>query len=482
MEEKLNKEDKKSMGGVMSGVMGANNLKYALPSNLSVVNSRTFQQQFADQQSYASNSGTELNVRLQSSQGYCYGPNSYLRLDVLATGFTSSANLNYAVGFMKGDACALFSRFLLESKSGDELERCEGVNLAVRNCLPWKYPNSYNGVREMAGAPVQNVAVTGLASTAIANGSLNCRQAVGGFIKTTESENAFTRLRVCIPLSYFSGIFSCEALIPANLISGMLLRLTLANAKEALQIIASETGYAYNVADDANAIFTISDPVVVLDQHNLSPVIAKNLMEASQSGLPFPYTTLYNQQSNPGTASSFVVQINKAVSRAARIWTFSQDSDVVPSIAVDNQGTAALAYRSVQTRIGSLYMPFQPISIPNAASSLIDAGKNSSELYINNLQAIDAIRPHGYHNAEPSISKNFFAEQNPDNNNNRATLIQTLEQSAPLAYSGISINNSRTAEQRIEYSAGKPTNQTITSFLEYVKVASVYPVKTVIKE
>jgi len=477
MEEK--KEVKNKSSGVMNGVMGANNLKYALPSNLSVINSRTFQQQFADQQSYASNSGTELNVRLQSSQGYTYGPNSYLRFDVLATGLVAGTSaVNYAVGFMKGDAMALFSRYLLESKSGDELERVEAVNEAVRNCLPWKYPKDYNGIREMAGAPVQAVNQTGLTAGQISNGAPFCRQAVGGFTDQT----AFTKLRVVIPLSYFSGIFSCESLIPASLISGMLLRLTLNNAKNALQVIASQTGWAYDAAQDADAIFTITDPVVVLDQHNLSPVIAKNLMEASQRGLPFPYNTLYNQQSNPGSASSFVVQINKAVSRASRIWTYSQDSDVAPAINVDNQGTAQLCYRSYQTRIGSLYLPFQPILVPNASSSLIDAGKNASELYINNLQAIDAIRPHGYHNAEPSISKNDFSEQSTGTNSNRGTIIQTLEQSAPLAYSGISINNSRTAEQRIEYGNGKPTNQVITSFLEYVKVATVYPVKTVIKE
>lgn len=470
----------KSAGGVMPGVMGANNLKYALPSNLSVVNSRSYQQQFADQQSYASNSGTELNVRLQSSQGYCYGPNSYLRFDVLATGLASDSGRDYAVGFLKSDAMSLFSRYLLEDKSGQELERIEDVNEAVRNCLPWKYPADYRGVREMAGRSQQATKVVGLAAGAITNGGVNQQQAIGGVV--ANGGDAFTKLRVTIPLSYFSGIFSSESLIPANLISGMLFRLTLADLRSAVQVIAAEGAYVYAAADDANAIFTITDPVIVLDQHNLSPVIAKNLMEESQRGIPFPYTTLYNQQSNPGSASSFVVQINKAVSRACRIWTYSQDSGVISNISNDNLGTAILDYRSYQTRIGSLYMPFQPILIPNASVSLVDAGKNSSELYINNLQALDAVRPHGYHNAAPSITKNDFAEQNVGDNNNRATIIQTLEQSAPLAYSGVSINNSRTAEQRIEYGAGKPANQTITSFLEYTKVAVVYPVKAVIKE
>lgn len=472
---------KAGSAGVVDGIIKLNNLKYALPSNISVVNSRAYQQQFADQQSYASNSGTELNIRLQSSQGYCYGPNSYLRFDVLCSGLNSTSGQPYAVGFMKSDATSLFSRFLLEDKSGQELERVEAVNEAVRNCLPWKYPSNYNGMREMAGQSFQTVASVVTAAD-IVNGSPSCAQACGGVVTDNPGVNNFTKLRVTIPLSYFSGIFSCETFIPANLISGMLIRLTLADLRSAVQIIAKTNTYAYNAADDANAIFTISDPVAVLDLHNLSPVFAKNLMEESQGGLPFPYSTLYNQQSNPGTASSFVVQINKAVSRASRIWTYSQDSAVVNNIVHDNLGTAALAYRSYQTRIGSLYMPFQPIIIPNASSSLVDAGKNSSELYINNLQALNAIRPLGYHNAAPSLSKNAFSEQTPNNNSNRGTIIQTLEQSAPLAYAGVSINNSRTAEQRIEYSAGKPTNQTITSFLEYIKVAVVYPVKAVIKE
>lgn len=479
MEDKNMKVDENKSSAVMVGLLGANNLKYALPSNLSVVNSRTFQQNFADSQLYSSNSGTELTVRLQSSQGYVYGPNCYLRFDVLASGFAqpTAGDYGYAVGFLKQDAMSLFSRYLLESKSGDELERIENVNGYVRNCLPWKYPRNYSPVREMAGESNQTVSVAGVTVT---NGGVGQTQAVGGYI--SGENTAFTKLRVTIPVHYFSGVFNCESLIPASLISGMLIRLTLASAKEALQIIATETGYVYDTAQDANAIFQISDAVCVLDIHNLSPVISKNLMEQSQKGLPFPYKTVYNQQASPDSASSFVLQINKAVSRAVRIWTYSQDSSVAPSIVKDNNGTALLSYRSIQTRVGSLYMPFQPINIPGASDSLIDAGKNSSELYINNLQAIEAISQKGFHQAAPSISKNEFSLQTANDNSNRATLIQTLEQSAPLAYSGISINNSRTAEQRIEYGAGKPANQNINSFLEYVKVANVYPVKTVIKE
>ncbi len=48
-----------------------------------------------------------------------------------------------------------------------------------------------------------------------------------------------------------------------------------------------------------------------------------------------------------------------------------------------------------------------------------------------------------------------------------------------LAYSsGISINNSRVCEQRIEYSNDVAINRSIQAFLEYVKVAIVYPMKS----
>jgi len=485
-------EMKKSMDS--GGVMSANGLKYLLPSNISLNTSRAYQQNFADQQSYQSNSGTELVVRLQSSQGFCYGPNSYLSFDVLATGLVVPNGTALALGFNKGDATALFSRYLLESKDGQEIERVEQNNIAVQNCLPWQYPRNYEGVREMAGAPNSRNVEYGVAGPYADSNTGLLASAV--FIASGADPQTYvgTKLRVCIPLSYFSGLFSCHSLIPSNLISGMLFRLTLENAQRALSVIQTSLNINYNPAgiNADNLIFTITDPVINCDMHNLSPVVAKNIMEMSQKGLPYPYTTKYNQLTNVNGASSVVVQVNKAVSRASRVWTIPQSSEAASndSIYINNLGTTSQCYRSVQTRIGSLYMPFQPINVPNADLTAVANAKNCAQIYINNLQALKAVGPDGWHQHDPAISKNDFAgieNANVTNGNlrpnaGRAVYIQTLEQSAPLAYSGVSINNSRTCEQRIEFGAAKPNSLELISFLEYVKVAVVYPVRTIIKE
>ena len=133
----------------MQKLYDANMLKYTIPSNISVTNIRHYELNYADQQSYVSTNSTEMVFRLNSTQGYVYAPNSYLRFNVLAQGATASDG--FGLGFLNNDATSLFSRLLIEDKSGQELERIENVNMATRNCLPWKHPKDYRLQRQMAG-------------------------------------------------------------------------------------------------------------------------------------------------------------------------------------------------------------------------------------------------------------------------------------------------------------------------------------------
>ena len=463
-------------------LMDINNLKYEEPAELALVESGgVFKKNNADQQIYSSSSGTEIIVNLQSSTDFIYGPNSYLRFDVKADGATvpTPSSDNAGLGFLNSTAVSLFERFLLEDKSGAEVERIEQINKAVKACLPWKYSEDYRRTAEMAGQTFSRSATPN--TTLIANLALN------------ENENGGTTangryVRVCIPLWYFSGLFKEETLLPPQLISGMRFRLSLAPAKEALSVICYG-GAAQPVVDDSALSYTISDPVIVLDSYSLALSVQRNIQEQSQGemGLPYTYNTLYYQSGNAGTSTAFVQQVNKAVARAQKMWTQTQNPTIAESVNTSNLGAATLSYFQYQSRIGNWYGPLQTLQLGND-DSVAGVRRNCSELYINNLQCSQAdvcgmCMPSGicdpYHC--PSVSVNDFRAV-ASGNSSDAVLIQNLNQSPHIGQSGLAVNNSRTAEIRLRYASDDVNPKQVQTWLEYVKVASVYPSRSVIKQ
>ena len=460
-------------------LMGLNHLKYEVPANLALAQEGSiYKKNNADIQQYSSQSGTELIVTLQSSTDFVYGPNCYLRFDVEASGLFTTAGNDCAIGFLNSPAAALFERFLLEDKSGAEIERVEDLNKAVRAILPWKYPAEYKGTAEAAGQYSTPAAVPGvpvLITPDVDQFAVNNPAAVA----------TGARLRVCIPLWYFSGMFHEETLIPPSLISGARFRLTLAPVQEALSIIASATGGSPAGFDAANLSYTIVDPVIMLDTYSMATSVQRNIMErmGSVDGVPFTYQSLYNQTAQPATSTDFTLQINNAVARAEKIYVSTQNT-LPDSAEVDSLGTQELGVFQYQARVGDWYAPQQVLQC-GTVDSLAGVQRNCSELYFNALQCTHGIRD-PYHS---SVSLTEFRNNvRPAGvitslaNGGWGVLVQTLNQSPHIGDAGIAINNSRTAEVRIRYAADNLGSKSITSWLSYVKLACIYPMRTIIKQ
>ena len=461
-----------------SQLMDINHLAYRVPANLALAQEGSiFKKNNADIQSYSSASGTELIVTLQSSTDFVYGPNCYLRFDVKADGLVTGGD-DCSLGFLNSPATALFERFLLEDKSGAELERVEDLNKAVRSILPWRYPLEYRGTCAMAGqSPVSTVvdASAGPIPGLQADYAVNNPSTVGTGVY----------LRVCIPLWYFSGMFAEETLIPPSLISGARFRLTLAPAKEALSIISSTDGKVPAGYNDTALTYTINDPVIMLDTYSMATSVQRNIMEqmGSADGVPFTYCSLYNQTAQPGTSTDFTLQINKAVARAEKVYVSTQNT-IPDSSQVDNLGTQQLGVFQYQSRVGDWYAPQQVLQC-GVTDTLAGVQRNGSELYANALQCTRGLAD-AYHS---SVSLDQFrANQRPgavasnQANGGDGLIVQTLNQSPHIGDAGIAINNSRTAEVRLRYAADNNAAKSITSWLEYVKLACVYPMRTIVKQ
>jgi hypothetical protein len=467
-------------------LMGLNHLKYEVPANLALAQEGSiFKKNNADIQQYSSQSGTELIVTLQSSTDFVYGPNCYLRFDVRADGLVSDDGADPPVavaaglGFLNSPATALFERFLLEDKSGAEIERVEDLNKAVRSILPWKYPQDYLGTATAAGqfsAPVvggtANFDATGASVTQMA-------------VNDPADPGTGSLLRVCIPLWYFSGMFKEETLIPPSLISGARFRLTLAPAREALSLIGVGTGALGATYDDSALSYTIVDPVIMLDTYSMATSVQRNIMEqmGSVDGVPFTYCSLYNQTAQPATSTDFTLQINKAVARAEKIYVSTQNT-IPDDSKVDNLGTQRVGVFQYQARVGDWYAPQQVLQA-GTTDSKAGVQRNCSELFTNALQCTHGLSD-PYHSSVTLTqfrgNAKLAATDEKDANGGYGVLVQTLNQSPHIGDAGIAINNSRTAEVRIRYAADNAAEKSITSWLEYIKLACVYPMRTVVKQ
>ena len=472
-------------------LMGLNHLKYEVPANLALAQEGSiFKKNNADIQAYSSQSGTELIVTLQSSTDFVYGPNCYLRFDVEAKGLVSTAEADgagavvpAALGFLNSPATALFERFLLEDKSGAEIERVEDLNKAVRSILPWKYPQDYLGSATAAGQ--FSAPIVGGTDGFDATGATVTEMAVN----SPAAPATGALLRVCIPLWYFSGMFKEETLIPPSLISGARFRLTLAPAREALSLIGVNAGSSAGTLgatyDDSALSYNIVDPVIMLDTYSMATSVQRNIMEqmGSVDGVPFTYCSLYNQTAQPSTSTDFTLQINKAVARAEKIYVSTQNT-IPDDSKVDNLGTQRIGVFQYQARVGDWYAPQQVLQ---AGTTDTKAGvqRNCSELFTNALQCTHGLSD-PYHS---SVTLTQFrgnakvaALTEEAANGGFGLLVQTLNMSPHIADAGIAINNSRTAEVRIRYAEDNDGQKSITSWLEYVKLACVYPMRTVVKQ
>jgi hypothetical protein len=268
----------------------------------------------------------------------------------------------------------------------------------------------------------------------------------------------------------------------------MRFRLSLAPAKEALSVIC-HGGAVQPVVDDSALSYTISDPVIVLDTYSLALSVQRNIQEQSQGqmGLPYTYQTLYYQSGNVGTATGYSGQINKAVARAQKMWSQTQNPSIAESANTSNLGSATLSYFQYQSRVGDFYQPQTTLQLGND-DSVAGVRRNCAELYINNLQCAHGeicgmCMPSGicdpYRN--PSVSLNDYRLV-ASGNSSDAVIVQTLNQSPHIGQSGIAVNNSRTAEIRLRYASDDVNPKQLQTWLEYVKVASVYPSRSVIKQ
>ena len=400
--------EKKNLDETVKGDLMVNNLIYRQPKQLSLAVNRSMKRQYFQRSSYTA-SATAI-IDWNTGSDYVKACNSYLTFKVALTGTDPVG------GFGVGSAANLLQSIVIRSRSGTELDRLDRLNLWSKNDIAHTLGADWiSKFGTMAG-------VRGLANAL-----------------------SDTAVRFVLPLTMLAGFFRPVGgqLIPPQLASGLHIELVFADYREAiLQGSGSVTG------------FTITDISMMTDCVTLSDDTQKTLnFESASSGLEYTYPRIHTSTSTI-TSTAINAQISKAVSQANIATGCLLTQAAVLDVTADSLKSPAWNVSSWQYRIGSIYMPNQPLT---------DAGDGLESFFT--AQAVYDKAKH--HHMENAVSLTDFKT------NGYGVMSVSMEKDQSLNLSGLPINNSRMLELQATLAAWS-ANLELVVFLEYTSVARAY--------
>jgi hypothetical protein len=175
---------------------------------------------------------------------------------------------------------------------------------------------------------------------------------------------------------------------------------------------------------------------------------------AAEHGLEIPFRSVFTSRFD-ATSNFCSIEVRKACSRALSIYLVPQAQASLASPILDSLAAETdFSITSVQTRIGSIYLP-------NSACT------SQQEMYIYSCNCFEF---------PPQLSPGVSIEKYLTGGH--GVFCQDLERSA-IEMSGMSVNNSRTISSSLQFST--PLARSITAFLTYVSVCRVFLNNTVLE-
>lgn len=304
--------------GLADSLIRVNGLSYRMPSNMSVVVSRSMKRSYANLDAY--NQGGKIIVTWNSGAEYVNGMNSYLTFD---------AQVDVGVGsFESGSAINFIDNVTVSSIQGSEVDRVEGVNAYRRDMDRYTYSQDY----------INNVgSVMGYGSTE--SGAVSA-------VKVTTTPQRF-----CIPLSKICGLCNTSVLIPSMMAGGLRFEIKLAPL---FTVFKQDTGVSTK--------YTLTNVNMHLDSYQLADSIQKRLMqEASATGLEFYYETYDRTRHNISSATKANITVRKSVSRALSAFAKTRITTEVDKSTVDSMASEVNDVEGFFWRLGSLNFPNQKL-------------------------------------------------------------------------------------------------------------------------
>jgi len=413
-------------------VLHKNGLVYKMPQSLSTTVDKTFIKNYAQRQTYESSKKDTIIFDVNSGSKYVDPENCALMFDLVVTGtgiggdtrfrFDESAHVG---------AKAIFDSILITAKNGTELDRINALN--YYSMVKCKYSKNSECGQDMA--ELSGVGTEGL-------------------------EDAVAQ-RFVVPLKDISGLFNPVVKgmkMPASLISGARIELTLASANRALQRydpVAVDSGSGTNIQ------FQVRDAQLIMLCHELNSNTARVLnSESASNGLEYTYTRSF-VTNIPTTQTSVNIQVKKAVSQGLRVFTLPVPTATINDVAVDSFKSRSSLLLSNPTgkanfsyRVGSNFYPQQKIT------------SKEENLYV----TYDCFgKNQDCESKGTSVTKD-------EHENEILVLGVSLESDSRLNLSGTPINNSNSLELEAQFTseAGEGSGTNYITALEYVSVARCF--------
>ena len=396
-------------------LMEANNLTFKYDDILNVSINRTLKKQYFDTRTYTVITGSQQAVSTWNSGVDLIDlRNSYLkfRLNInapLPTDFFS---------FGSGSAMNLINEIKILSSSGVELARTQDANVYHKFTSLSRHSSEWNlsigSVMGMGGSSMNN--------------------ANEGYI-------------YCIPLSELDPFFEQydSKLLPANLASGLRIEITFEDVNKALFITQPN-----DVINDATAGNALSYVINDIEFRTECVTLADSAMailnrEASQNGLELTYDRIYTSSKITNTTEESI-EVRKAVSLCKSMYCISIPNLTIFDQATDSFLAANFVYRSISTRLGNQYYPYQPLENPNEAYIY----------FLKNFNKLKSI-------SDCSVSLSDFIS------GGSGMICNVFETDDTLNLSGLPVNSSRIVETQFTHPGGLELKTFV--FMKYTALA-----------
>ena len=396
--------------------LDAEDLDYSMTPDLSLVASRTQINNYS--QAAQGTPNCQSIFILNSGSAYINPRNCYLSFKVKLTS-SGEAKFNSAID--------LIERLVIRSRTGEELEHIDSVNLLFNQYNHHKYQRSFIETVGSGFGMVSDPTKANIDANTI----------------PTNGEEHFT-----IPMYCISGLFAYEKLIPSHLCSGMRIEVTWTTAARAF--------YSGSVTN-----YVVDCPVIVTDSYKLNNLANKFLNEASSvNGLDVEYSTFFAQH-NATVGGTISVEVRRAVSKALKAIAVVRPggTEATTNSFVSEPGANIT---ELQWRLGAHYYPSQKATV-------------NKEIYYHTLLGMGKFLQY---DSPGNVS---YAAWSTDTGGGLGSVVVDLERSTKVELAAIPINNSRVLAINMKMS-GSGASRTTDVFLHYIKIAKCYLDNCVVSE
>lgn len=420
-------------GGLAESLLQVNQLSYRLPPQISIASKCTHVINYPQQASYVG--GNTMIFDCQTGSQFVDPASTYLRIVVkpVATGY----------GFGSGSVANLFSRVVVRTATGKELSRVEDASLLIKMLDLYSKSNDWKFT-------------TGVSQGY--NPYPSASSAYGTVVPTTGK-------LFIIPVQCLMPCMSPHGakLVPPNIMSGLRIELTLADASQAFCAF-DQSGTPTNLAS-----YVVDGGELHLKTYELADAFQRKIQEMSQSGLNYLYKEHFHTIVSPGANSQINFDVKKACSKAltARIMTRPAS---IPA-GRDYHASSVFNYTKFQSHIGSSYMPNQPLQLSGVPS--ID---NINESYYYTLYAQDKLESWN----PCSVAPTDYLGVADNSAFNNGIISFNFNKSNVSDLAGYTTSNSRAL--LIDLQQSSAVNVRLDVFLTFLRLAKVYTSNAVIMD